>query len=371
MTQSGTTRRLGFVCFGLLAGLLIAGLWPFNFFPRNRVSWLQNQNGLHFDRYGEIYSPALWSPRAAGSEEGFSIELWLRGETNYRTYSPFVIIGDPLHTDNFVIAQSLSDLVVQGRFRDNSNPVGVAKLWMNGACRQGRPRFLTITSGAQGTTVYLEGAVVNAYPNLTLTANNFSGRLLLGHAPEGQEVWSGDLLGLAFYPRTLAPSEVSEHYQAWRESKTAELVRDGAGVYLFDEHGGNVVHDRTNIMPDLVIPKMFRRLQTAVLAVPTKLTPSDWEDAAVNILGFIPFGFLVAAYFQEVAQYTRSRAVLTTILLGGVTSLAIELLQVYLPTRDSSLLDLINNCIGSGLGGVIPCRFFLRCLTGPGLASRE
>ena len=354
MTQSGTTRRLGFVCFGLLAGLLIAGLWPFNFFPRNRVSWLQNQNGLHFDRYGEIYSPALWSPRAAGSEEGFSIELWLRGETNYRTYSPFVIIGDPLHTDNFVIAQSLSDLVVQGRFRDNSNPVGVAKLWMNGACRQGRPRFLTITSGAQGTTVYLEGAVVNAYPNLTLTANNFSGRLLLGHAPEGQEAWSGDLLGLAFYPRTLAPSEVSEHYQAWRESRTAELVKSGAAVYPFDEHAGHVAHDRANTMPDLVIPERFRVLHDTPLEVPAKPSLSDLQDAVVNILGFVPFGFLLAVYFQKAADYSRGRALLITIVFGVVTSVVIELLQVYLPSRDSSLLDVINNSVGTALGALIP-----------------
>jgi VanZ family protein len=32
----------------------------------------------------------------------------------------------------------------------------------------------------------------------------------------------------------------------------------------------------------------------------------------------------------------------------------IELLQVYLPSRDSSLLDVINNSVGTALGALIP-----------------
>jgi VanZ family protein len=42
-----------------------------------------------------------------------------------------------------------------------------------------------------------------------------------------------------------------------------------------------------------------------------------------------------------------------TVLLGFVFSLAIELLQVYLPTRDSSLLDLICNVVGTLIGVII------------------
>ena len=190
--------------------------------------------------------------------------------------------------------------------------------------------------------------------NLTLTANNCSGRLLLGHAPEGQEAWSGDLLGSAFYPRTLVPGEVSEHYQAWLESRTAELVKSGAAVYPFDEHAGQVVHDRANTMPDLVIRERFRVLYDTPLEVPAKPSLSDLQDAVVNILGFVPFGFLLAAYFQEAADYSRGRALLITIVFGVVTSVVIELLQVYLPSRDSSLLDVINNSVGTALGALIP-----------------
>ncbi len=38
---------------------------------------------------------------------------------------------------------------------------------------------------------------------------------------------------------------------------------------------------------------------------------------------------------------------------GLVISLSIELLQVYLPSRDSSLLDLIMNALGSVIGAIV------------------
>jgi VanZ family protein len=37
-----------------------------------------------------------------------------------------------------------------------------------------------------------------------------------------------------------------------------------------------------------------------------------------------------------------------------MTSLLIEFLQAYLPTKDSSYLDLINNVLGTVLGAIAP-----------------
>ena len=45
--------------------------------------------------------------------------------------------------------------------------------------------------------------------------------------------------------------------------------------------------------------------------------------------------------------------VLLTVVAGFVVSLAIELLQAYLPSRDSSLRDLITNVLGTAMGAVI------------------
>src|SRR5207247_1360905 len=68
---------------------------------------------------------------------------------------------------------------------------------------------------------------------------------------------------------------------------------------------------------------------------------------------FMPFGFLVANYVRQALPVSTASAALVATIIGAATSLAIELLQAYLPSRDSSLLDFINNVLGTGLGALV------------------
>jgi VanZ family protein len=52
-------------------------------------------------------------------------------------------------------------------------------------------------------------------------------------------------------------------------------------------------------------------------------------------------------------QWSHGRAFLIAIFIGMTVSLIIELLQSYLPTRDSSLTNLICNTIGTILGVIV------------------
>src|SRR5207245_10010566 len=56
MTQTAKYRLLRLCCFAIWGGMLVVGLWPFNFFPRNKVEWLGNKNGICFDWDGQVYS---------------------------------------------------------------------------------------------------------------------------------------------------------------------------------------------------------------------------------------------------------------------------------------------------------------------------
>ena len=51
INNSTPKKVLELLCASVLAGILIAGLWPFHA-PKNEVSWLINGNGLHIGRYG-------------------------------------------------------------------------------------------------------------------------------------------------------------------------------------------------------------------------------------------------------------------------------------------------------------------------------
>jgi len=47
---------LGLICLVIIAVFFLAGLWPFNFSPENKVRWLQDQNGVQFYGQAIIFS---------------------------------------------------------------------------------------------------------------------------------------------------------------------------------------------------------------------------------------------------------------------------------------------------------------------------
>src|SRR5207247_6704338 len=81
LSGNGRSNYLPMVCQLMWIGLLVAGLWPFNFFPKNRVGWLGDTNGVRFSRDGQIYSKDFWkvsSPNAPWDDgHSWSLELWL------------------------------------------------------------------------------------------------------------------------------------------------------------------------------------------------------------------------------------------------------------------------------------------------------
>ena len=83
---------------------------------------------------------------------------------------------------------------------------------------------------------------------------------------------------------------------------------------------------------------------------PTAIQMSDLDDVAINILGFLPFGFIVYRYRRLAKPDGRVRNVVWAVCAGATLSLAIELTQVWLPNRTSSATDLFCNTLGTFLG---------------------
>ena len=345
-------------CLGLWTGLLAFGLWPFNFDPRNRVQWLPNR-GIRLENYGEAYSRLRWNRNdSTESSAGFTVELWARSrEKNYHQVSGLLSIADSL-PESFSIAQSGPDVLLRGQFQDAAHKVALRRLYIDDGFQQTQPRFITVTSGLQGTELYLDGVSKRRAP-VSLTKNNFSGRLLLGHDFAGHQPWAGDLLGVAIYDRALTGAEVSEDYSAWQRTNAAELMkRPGvAALYLFDERAGDVIHNKAGDAPDITIPQRFSVLHKTFLGFPPDLHRAnlDLSDIAINIVGFVPFGFFLCAYLRWGKPTGAGRAILRTVILGALTSLTIELLQAYLPSRESSLLDVIDNTLGTLVGAILQC----------------
>src|SRR5262249_2283220 len=117
--------------------------------------------------------------------------------------------------------------------------------------------------------------------------------------------------------------------------------------------------------PPLMIPVYFSIPHKPLLASPVDefdWTPSYRADVIANILGFMPFGFVLCGYFA--LSHPRPQAILISTLVGGLLSFSVEFLQYYIPKRDSSLTDVMSNTTGTLLGALIAypelVRFALR-----------
>ena len=148
-----------------------------------------------------------------------------------------------------------------------------------------------------------------------------------------------------------------KNYNSWIKNGSPGTLgeENRLALYLFNEKTGTLVKNHTGSV-DLMIPATFTPLKRIIL-------DSDWKnikfnrsikkDIAINLFGFIPFGFFFLALLWKTAQVRKFRMSLLVTLTGGGLSLIIELIQVNLPSRSSSLLDLILNTLGTGVGVIL------------------
>ncbi len=343
------------ICAFVLLGILVAGLWPFHG-PRNEVSWVSNNNGLLFGKYGSIVSAAPFKARSSQADGSCTIEIWLQPRRVKASGTIFAFYWPESRAIPFALRQSLDDLVLLRRSDDPSHHGKRIRLYVDDVFSSQQPVLVTISSGPSGTRIYVDGALVKATPNFRFSSPELTGQLVIGNAPTTTDNWSGKLMGLALYDRKLTNDEVSQHYDNRKTGKQAILAgSEGAvGLYLFNEGKGSVVHNQVDSATDLHIPERFFVLHQQFLERPWNEYRQDWhywKNVGINVAGFVPLGFFFYGYFSLLRRTEHSAAF--TIFLGFAVSLAIEVLQAFLPTRDSGMTDLFTNTLGTALGVVV------------------
>jgi VanZ family protein len=73
-------------------------------------------------------------------------------------------------------------------------------------------------------------------------------------------------------------------------------------------------------------------------------------DFAQNVIAYVPFGLFVALVRARASPLAR---IVAGTLTGVLLSLAMETLQMWLPPRDASVVDLVANGLGAFVGGVL------------------
>ena len=352
--RMGTQKKLlGLICAFVLVGILAAGLWPFHA-PKNEVHWISHGNGLHFGNHGVILSSDAFS--LAGLKAGIScsVEIWLQPDLSDAGGTILAFYMPENRIVAFSVHQSIDDLFLR-RMAGYRQRHAKTKFYVEHVFRTKKQMIVTITSSTQGTAIYVNGVLVGTSLRFGLSSNDLTGRLVVGNHPLADDGWRGELKGLAIYNRELTAAEVLQHYDAWTTNQKAEIKKEGpAALYLFNEGMGNVVRNQMNSGTDLDIPEHYFVLQEPFLEPPWDEFNPSWsycKNVLINIGGFVPLGLFFCAYFSSVRRLDR--ALLATIVLGGVVSFMIEVLQAFLPTRDSGVTDIMTNTLGTGIGAML------------------
>jgi hypothetical protein len=350
-------RLLGAGCLLIVCGMLVAGLWPFHV-PKNKVSWIDHSRGLSFRRYSSIVSAGVLkddSPQGVGA---CSLEIWLQPAWADGKGTILGFYQPEGRVVPFAIRQYNSGLVLEHPTRDALQGVatGAAGVYVDRVFEPERPVLVTIASNGANIAVYADGVLVRKAEDFGISSQDCTGRLVAGNSPAFSNSWTGQLRGLAIYHRELSSEEVLQHVANWTKNTHYDVgrIEGPSELFVFGEGRGDVVHDQVKSAPDFIIPSRFFVLDHPFLERPwNEYRPGwpYWKAIGLNIVGFIPLGFLVSAFLSSSRNANRTLA--KTILLGFTVSLMIEVFQAFLPTRNSGITDLITNTFGTCIGVIL------------------
>ena len=337
-------------CALVLLGILVAGLWPFHA-PLNQVSWLTKENGLLFGRHGSVVSASPLKAQAAPGDNSCSLEIWLQPRRIDSAGTILAFYSPESRVVRFALRQFRGGLELERRSPGSS--VSKPEIYVAEIFSGLKPVLVTITSSEAGTATYVDSALLETAPDFVISNQDLTGQIVIGSAPKTSFNWSGRVKGIAIYDRKLSGAEVTQSFVDWTKGRQPDPAKNDGIVarYLFDEGIGNVVRNQVDPATDLLIPKRFFVLDQQFLERPwNEFHPGwhYWKDVAVNIVGFTPLGFFFYAYLCQVRKIEHLAAL--TIAFGFAVSLTIEVLQAFLPTRDSGMTDLITNTLGTAIG---------------------
>lgn len=352
--------------------LLAICLWPINFRIDNHVNLLPNEGGLRFeaptegsrqDLGGMVFTPNPVACRAQSSCEAgaLTIEIELRAENELSPCLKRIV--EVRRSDGsvaFYLGQWKASLIVRSFNTPSAKGKPYREIGAGGVLTAGRKSLVTLVSGPHGTDIHLDVQPIKSYPGVRLLRENETlegHRVYLGNSPDLNCPWAGSVMGFTLFGKVWTSAEVMERRKSGADGPLPCDSGQVAAVasYRFDGLAGESIADLSGSANDLWKP-VWLVFDKQLLGLPDGESFSG-SDVTLNLLGFVPFGFLVCLRLLATGKSSPRGCLFFAIAVGFAVSLAIELTQVWLPGRDSSLLDLTTNTVGSAIGGAMACRY--------------
>jgi VanZ like family/Concanavalin A-like lectin/glucanases superfamily len=345
--------------FLLLAAIISAGLYPFNFFPPNGVRWVQNEHGLYFDGSGIAYTDRAES---ISLQKAVSLELLLKERRGSRNWGPREIFSfyDGAVSPSLLVGQWGGRIFIYSRFEKNEGHEWYRLFRTKQRFPRGKAHLITVTFDENEKAIYIDGQLSDR-KNVELTDRNhieFSERFLIGNSPSGKNGWWGEIKGLAVYNRILLPDEIVTHSREVFKKGVSGLAETPGclALYPFDEGKGNTAKSILSKPRPFSIPDSLHALGLTIFSLPLKDMRFHGvykADFLKNIVFFVPFGILVTAIILKKYATGYFATFLIVTLAGGLLSCLIEGLQLFLPTRYTGMADIFSNILGSGFGMLV------------------
>ena len=295
---------------------ILAAWWPFQLeFPHMLPNGaVVDARGVVFERQGLIRADARPLVHAIRSKPGMVFQVKLRIRTasvNQNGPARILEIGQDHYRMNLMIGQSDDAIVARVR-HSGSDTAGIPPLVARGALAVGRATNLALTVRPDQIELHIDGELIDAHHTRNAT-NTWSedAMLTVGDSPVGERAWLGRI-----------------------ESGHIEL--DGAEIL-------DIVRSAHDMRPGRILhlPERLRKVLEH-----GGFPPIGLLDVLVNLLGFVPLGFLGARAW-------RTRPLHTAMLLVACTSMTMELGQIVFADRIPALPDLILNLSGGMLGALL------------------
>jgi VanZ family protein len=353
---SAADLALPFACILVVSTLFTAGLWPFNPFQKNRVAWLATGKGLQFGDHGVVISRESFQTARLNRHSSCTLAIRLQPATTANGSGTLLGFYTAENPSQFKLIQWRDMLLIKKDYRDSTNHLKTNEVDLEHAFVAGESVSFTVTSSPDGSVAYRNGVRAAGITRIGLSCPDFTGQFVVGGSAVVDNSWRGNILDFAIYDRELTAKEIASEYANWASSNANPTIQGMGGDqhivahYAFTEGSGRKVQSQPGSAPDLYISKVYKVPHKKMLMWPWEESPDkrNFRDISINILGFVPFGFVFVAYLTW--NRNVSHAAIVTVFCGAAISLTIEILQEYIPGRDSGLLDIITNTFGTFLG---------------------
>jgi hypothetical protein len=389
----------------MVISALFFGLRPKAWSIANDVQWLDDKKALHFPNAGIAYVKDLRVAWMDQPPDAWTIEMAVApGSVRKKGFSPLLMMHDGADRRQLAIWQYGPSLIAMNgddyAYRRREPRISAKNIFSDQHIQ-----FLTITSSDRGTHLFVDGelAAVKADWKMAIPNTEYPLRLVLGNSVYARHGWTGDLHGLAISGEAISAEAIRLRFGRWAADRSFDFLKQDSMMLLFtfSEKTGNRFADqsksgrtdrqggddrrRSTVLPagelksaakvkqitdnemgaegvgervstgrlDLIIPPYVIALQKTILSLPVKAlhwNRSATGDIVLNIVGFMPLGVVFYGWLQGLAGLHIRQKTISAVAICMILSFFIELAQAWIPTRVSSLTDLIMNTFGAWLG---------------------